>query len=1202
VGSEARFVPLPQLVCRQVQAYVQHLDRLSTCSRVAKDIRAHALWICSFFKDSKTAGSSFSAESLLSLGFLFQINANATARTLTTRDVELALRKLGISFETGVSRRQIAQYILDRSHGGKCVQAFLGHQPEYHAFGPRSSWNVLEWASTLRPTQTRYLESLGLENHLFPRQPDKTIATKSICLIKPSHAMSMNGYEGRDREGTWAAQRARQAVRSVMGEIDLASLSMVVDNDLVKALHAKIEAEMPTDHAARKKISLELAKYLDRLREAGLTKVQSAIVNLQPTDVGPVDLDFARSLRIAKSFRLDWLGAMGQPLGISGWDRTERLAQLCINLVVQDAVLVPDRLAQLVDAVSTGQGVAIYKDQICLRGQVSTRKAKFETSVSLSVSSMAFVLGCQKSADVGAAPISWKEVDSRVSTILRKLLGQPVGVKGWKTASLCHFFRAYWFPRLPGFLYSIAIGAHNGPAVDEKTERNLFEDQPLSPGVFSLSVLRSTSSLKFKGETPQEQAYVELNFLLKGVEGQLGDGSATKKNQRRELGLNLYSASRPGLEYWRQQQPIVDLLHGYLCNLLEEGGKRKMILAIGSIKNYFRPLAKGLLQLVWDQSFDDWSPDNYTKLYKNLEKPQSSKDIPTGTSIRTFHRYLQDSFDAPYCPYLSSVKPIPSRVRGSLVTAQQASDAINALLAYQSTQPYRLRRAALQIALCSGYGVRRMEAIALQTAAFDSEESQFLSIDKNRLRDLKSPASRRTIPVMLNAKKFKKLVDAAKAASSLAPEDRRFMFEEAGREFPIYSNAGESLIAYAAIRWSSGNDRSLLHSLRHTFGTQVPLSALVELPRHPATIRAIGRLCSESDSREAKALLPTPDNWPFQIDLMAKTMGHSGVDTLLDVYFHASSWMTAEYCAKQYLDSDLSDARLAGLLGKDRTVITKQRLAACKLSGDDVRNPNYIFVLSRVKAAHSGPPTALQVRSKAQSKKSNSDLSGQGEAINMIQFDRLLRHRNDHQLSVDQIIEYSTNKLGLPVKPVQTFFDAYRRAVTELGFDDFEFEKSDLVHQAGKYHSGMVRSLNKRERLLGVITASISEEGHGVETFKAFLAAWYSRVNVKKPLIVCISRVEVLSNVTLLQSIGVLRTQIKLSAYCARSDPEARALENDFPEMTFHAVGRASRGVKNAVVREFAIDIGQAKLAPVPDGRDFHRCLLIAGLALGCTS
>ena len=78
-------------------------------------------------------------------------------------------------------------------------------------------------------------------------------------------------------------------------------------------------------------------------------------------------------------------------------------------------------------AGSAGDGVAIYKDHICLRAHVSTRKAQFETSVSLSVSSMAFVLGCQKSksAALNAHQISWKEVDARVSTIMRKLLGQP---------------------------------------------------------------------------------------------------------------------------------------------------------------------------------------------------------------------------------------------------------------------------------------------------------------------------------------------------------------------------------------------------------------------------------------------------------------------------------------------------------------------------------------------------------------------------------------------------------------------------------------------------------------------------------------------------------------------------------------------------------------------------------------------------------
>ena len=537
------------------------------------------------------------------------------------------------------------------------------------------------------------------------------------------------------------------------------------------------------------------------------------------------------------------------------------------------------------------------------------------------------------------------------------------------------------------------------------------------------------------------------------------------------------------------------------------------------------------------------------------------------------------------------------------MTAQQADDAIRALLTHRTTQPDRLRRAALQIALCSGYGLRRMEAIALPAAAFDATESQFLSIEKNRLRDLKSPASRRTIPAMLNAKMLKKLVEEAKAASSLAPPDRSFIFEEVGRDLPIYPNAVESQMAYAALRWSSGNDRSLLHSLRHTYSTQLLLGALCPSPSQPATSRAIDRLCSESDLPASNALLRMPDNWPFQIDLMAKLMGHSGVDTLLDVYFHASSWMTAEYCAKQYLDSDLSDACLAGLLGKDRTVVTKQRLVACKPGGDDVQSPNRLFVLSRVQAAHSRLSQKLNVRRKTPSKSMDSDLSAQGGLINMIHLDRLLRHRSAQEWSVDRITGYATDQLGLPFKPVTAFFDEYRKAVAELGFDDFEFEKSELVHEAGKYRGGMLRSLDKRELFLGKISAFIGEGGeHRFETVKAFLKAWFARVNAKKPLIVCLSRVEVLSTMSLLQSFGVLPTQIKLSAYCPVSDPDARILANDFPAMAVHAVGRASRGVKNAVVREFAIDIGQSKLAPVPDGRDFHRCLWIAALALGCTS
>lgn len=686
--------------------------------------------------------------------------------------------------------------------------------------------------------------------------------------------------------------------------------------------------------------------------------------------------------------------------------------------------------------------------------------------------------------------------------------------------------------------------------------------------------------------------------MLKDAEGELGDGSSTKKNQRRKLRVNLASGRNAELDYWRQQQPIVDLLYGYLGNLLEEGGLRKTILAFSSIGSYFRAMAKGLVQLAWDQSFDAWSPDEYTDLYKKLEKALPSPDKPTGTSIRTFHRYLQDSFDAPACPYLFSGTPVPSRIRGSLVTARQAGAAVRTLLAYKSPEPDRLRRAALQIALCSGYGLRRMEAIALETAAFDVAESQFLWIEKNRLRDLKSPASRRTIPAMLNAKLLKKVIEEAMAISALVPGRRNFMFEEVGRDLPIYPNAMESQIAYAALRWSSGNDRSLLHSLRHTYSTQVLLSALCPSPRLPALSRAIDRLCSESDIHAKNSLLRMPDNWPFQIDVMAKTMGHSGVDTLLDVYFHASSWITAEYCAKHYRDSDLSDARLAGLLGKDRSVITKQRLAAFKPEGDYAQNPNFLFVLSRVRAAHSGLSKGPKSTCNGKSKAVNGEESAQGGLINMVHFDRLLRHRSAQKLSVERTIDHATNQLGLPPKPIKAFFDEYRKAVTGLGFDDFEFENSELVHQAGKYRGGMLRSLDKRELFLGKIANFIGDDDHRRQTVTAFLEAWYARVNSKRPLIVCLTKVEVFSTISLLQSLGVLRTQIKLSAYCPVSDPDVQALVSDFPSMAVHAAGRASRGIKNAVVREFAIDVGQAELAPVPDGRDFHRCLLLAALVL----
>ncbi|MFS2035558.1 hypothetical protein ACEN8I_16170 [Polaromonas sp. CT11-55] len=1175
-GSECRLVPLAPSLLLLLDFYVDHLNTLSCSNEVHSEVRDYARAIAASLRTSKAPPDQcLTNPETPTSGVFFEIAANGQrvlAKPISTRALDDRIEKL-TSCKRTVQRLRAAaaSYLWESGLSGRSVQTFLGHQPEMHSFGPGSSWSVTAWADEVSCHLERYLieSGIGIRGATHPPKPRSPSGT-----IPALQVSSHFGYEGRSRDKKWAQQSARAFIVQELNEYVLRHDETEITEEIFNAIRANAQEALRYDPAAADQVSGELKKQLAKLRKQFAAQVTAKAAYLGATTPGPMGIDFSRLFRNACVFRELWAKNVATPIGASLFDPIERLAHLTISLVVFDAILVPRHLESLLEDLESGTE---YCDQgASLRCQVQSATHDYYFSANVGMTSTSLVLGALRLPPRESGPELWKAVSQRVGLILRKLLGNREHAE-WSVQKLCTVFKPYWLSRLPGSMYSVAAGDHRGPAADARSHAHLLG------GALGIEVVKpSISSKRAAPPIAKPQAHKDLQRLFRESRGILEKGERTKRKQRAALRAALTSESALSLSRWRSETQIVDLLRSFIGYLLDKGGKRVKTLAFTTLERYFSLIAQEMIALAWDIEFESISAEELTDLLNAVSARLNDKAaMPV---LRYFTAHLRDEVDAPFCGAQWSNAWEPIRIRSTLVFPRHISKAV-ALLQAEGDEV--AHQAAILTALMHGYGLRTKEGLNAHAALFDEVQPDAVHVYHGQIADLKTRSSRRFQPSSLNPESIQKLVRQAVTNARSSPHDGQFLFEDStglaliSRPYKYISKAAE------ALRTVTGDPGIVPYHLRHSFATALVLGLFaVHVPAlHAVTVRMLG----SSYEKRIRDILLAPSDWPFLLERAAAVLGHASMTTLLNTYFHGSSFVIEASCNRWQPQGHLPDARLGAMLGWERTRVVKLRL---RLPTDESRKPQWQDVVRHL--VRQAMPKADE--SSIHSEESPQDNASTSWAVPWVAISRILLERFQSDCSLGSASEFAIRQLNVPPDTATQLITAYRNLVALTEMDDFEPQSSELLLPFSSHSKGTVRGRLERDRFVARAQAWSESDATHKALLVAFLKRWEARVDAVNPRVICTNQQELEDAMVVLKSLGASPKQLGLEIHGDPVDRWLNQMAQSWPLAKTSRI-RASRGSKNILVKEVSISIAQSTEQDLPDGRDFHRSLIAVAVA-----
>ncbi len=1177
-GSECRLVPLAPSIRLLLEFYVTHLDDLSRSNEVIPSVRDYAMLIADYLRTSIARPTSVKADSRTPpSGVFFELTVRSrdlVHTPISTGKLDAKIAEL--TKHTHTVRRlraTAASYLWESGLSGRSVQSFLGHQPEMHSFGAGSSWAPITWAEDVCPHIETYLveRGIGLRGATHPLKP----CYPSTFI--PSLRVVDIGYEGRLRDKKSAQLAARTFILQELNEYMLGDEEAVVTQEVFEKIRSNVQQALQNDPAARDKVESELRNQLQKLRQGSAVNVTANSAFLGKTAAGPMGIDFSRSYRCAAVFRDVWEANVGTSIGANTFDSIERLAHLAISLVVFDAVAMPFHLEALIQSLD-GE-IEITERAVTLRCQVVSATHDYYTAANLGDISSALVLGTLQFPPQQTGPALLKSVQDRLEVILRKLLGTKLHAR-WNVQKFCLMFQPYWQSRLPGAMYSIAIGTHRGPAPDARSYSQLH-GLPFKPTTSKLpSALRRSIP-----NPPKHQAFTDLKKLFSESRGVLEKGEQTKKQQRKALSDALTFDTALGLSRWRSETQIVDILFSFISYLLVHGGRRVKTLAFGSLERYFSLIAKAMIALAWDTEFETISSETLSDLLDETERRVN--DRAATVVIKYFNTHLRDEVQAPLCKGKWSNSSQPIRIRSSLVFPRQVSKAISLL---EDEGDATAQRASVFIAEINGYGLRPKECLNTRAARFDDAQPDALYVQLGRIADLKTNNGRRFHSTSLNSEVVQQVIRSAVARAHTSPHTMQFLFEDSTGESLIARTRDYTASATVALRLVTGDPAVVPYHLRHSFATGLVLGlfALQKEELHDVALRMLG----SGYEQRIKALLNCPKHWPFALELAAAIMGHADVNTLLNTYFHGSSFVIETFCARWQPTAPVPDGRLGAMLGWERSRLAKLRLklpevdSQCAGWKDVVRH----FVRKAYRLSHdklSPNPEHVEATSFSLWK------------VEWTAVSRVLTDRFESDSSLEEASEFAVNKVRLPPEAASSLIAAYKELVACTELDDFEPESSVFLKPLASHSKGTFRGRLERDRLVAKAQAWADSRTSNRAMLERFLERWKARVDAIHPRIVCVNQLEFDEAMAVLNGLGLEEMQPLIEVHGDSMDAWLNDVLKRWPAASSSET-RASRGSKRVSVREVSIGIAQSSQGGLPDGRDLHRGLI--AIAVACAA
>ena len=927
VGSEARFVPIPEWLSKLVRAYWLHLNTLS--KKLEKSNPEFAGQIDRLFAHhptSQTSRKGFDSKGkngqLPPFGQFFLIDKYFSARAISTRDLEKSYTSI-CTKGIGNFRKSIANSLWLKGLSGYQIEAFLGHNSKMHCFGESSAWTMLDWAKTIRDTQEKYMIKGGWQNIYTPSISES--AQLFECAI-PHISKSQYGYEGRDLDNRAALNQARRAVSELLpAEWFNHDEAEITETD-VAILNAAVKERLVEDIPAYNKVSQAMAELVRQLRAIHGTGISLAIANLTRIDPGPICASSSRYYSIASITR-DWcINILGKYSSGSDENYLDRLAIIGVSLIVFDAVLDKTIWELALNAIATND-ISITDGCVHLRLEVEKYTRAFTKSVILTPITAAQIIGLKNTKNNSQAKPQIKDLTRRIEKLLKNA---PYSGKSLSVPQLFLVFKSWWMIRISGSEFSIAIGDHSGPAPDEMSECALYGIKTDN----DYTTLPARTILKTNSAANIAPAYAKrmINELLSDARGSFELKQQTSKRQRNEL----FCLLSDSIEYFdlmalASQQPIVAAMLGLLQHLLEQGGKRVKVYKFSSLATYYSHVNK-LIEVFWDRTLDDLKTEEFDIAYLKL----ISHSKQAGYPIFIFHKYLQETYDVPPSKVANSIERVVIHCRSAVITMDQFIKAWEETDSFEDDGQIILHTKTF-LGIGYGYGLRAREILGLESDHIQGPRPVRVLVEKNNVRDLKTKKySLRIAHPIVAISKCQKHIEATSLLSAAAPSNNHSIFANDLERHALYPKFKITQATTNALRSATGNQAVVPHIMRHSAATRFTHYAIPSPRTIPLSDAVDQALSGGIDTSSIYSLFGQGFNvWPFWTDRIGMFLGHSGVDTLLNTYWHTSHLHLAARTWKASENISLAIQHMSGMLGKDRTTISKQLTNIRNKSSDD---------------------------------------------------------------------------------------------------------------------------------------------------------------------------------------------------------------------------------------------------------------------------
>lgn len=1109
-------------------------------------------------------------------------------------------------------RRNLATYLWAAGASGAQVEAFLGHNRDWHVLGKASNWTVLGNLARLRPLIEQYLEVHGWA----PLETTALDLSDSPLMVVPGLATGSHGYEGREREGRLALVRALTALRdAVSDEVTEDDEELVLTDDLVDSIRAEAIESLGADRRACAKLTEAFHSLEAGWRQGPTMRLTARKLNAIRVEPGPVEIGHARHLAISNTIREEWLrvathaiASMSSARGDG--ERWTRLAVIAGMLVIHDGVLDERQIWPLLESVQAGD-CGDANGRIQLRAEVQTASARFDRVVYCSRLTSAAIRGLlSMPQELADQPLDRKTVELRLAEMLASILPPPAR-KGWTCGDLARVFRAWWLIRRPGFLQAIAIGQATGPSADRISEATLQGGAP--PRLLRLNNQR-TRWARLPADQVQKEVDEAVKTMLGKAAGRYQDGNQGSRSQRRRL-RELFERELPEpLPALMSEHPIVALRVQFIEHLLLVGGLEKEHLAFRSIPEYDSRLAS-LYQACWGRDILQFSAAEFDELYASLveqhRKAYANRDEKTKarvvapdqfmTMLRTFHWFLRSHYPVPQCKLvtMSSAMRRQSRPRSAVLAPRLIAPVLRGVGRATSSDPTLGNATTRFILTMHAYGVRSKESLSPKVRDFDLSAAPLrMRVRSNRANKVKNnKRGRRVIPVPLATAENAHLLRSAIVTEANAVGVDRYVMADVTGEHVLMDPAPITALSMASLKAESGNAAMVDHSLRHSFATAL-VCLVTPSPAQVASCNEVRRqLCFGKDVESALgALGPTSDQWPFAIGRASTWLG-AGVETLLGSYFHGASWLMAEYAESVAEDRDVKDAVWAALLRMSRSNLSKIRGLWLAKEGEGA-DTSWERVVGHYVGQLKLPPASDLPNLPVKGDDDDAGTPGvSGYVLTFAVADRLLVRMRQSRLTAEQLAVIARDEHGLDPADVERFLHAKTAVVADTEVVDFDpVDESATTTRAGR--TGIRRSSVRRQELLARLEVLSYDESQRAGLAR-LAKEWHQWVDAKRPLLVTRSVERLQENVTLLTNAGIpaaaLRLLVSASASLSAVVDESWAASCEVSQIRD---ARFSRGPKNQTVDEYAIELRRFGEAAAVRNEDLHRALVIVAAML----